>query len=765
VNAERRILRRVLVIGLLLVSPAGCSKPSADQLFAKGNEYFKDGLVAEAIVQYRLAVQADPKRGDVRAKLSEAHLKNRDGSAALKEAVTAADLLPNDAAAQIRAGNLLLMARSFQDAKGRGEMALALDAKNVEALVLVGNALAGLKDLDGAITEYQEALALNPSADQVYVNIGAIQYTRGQTKEAEATFRKAVEVAPNSVAARMALASFLWASSQLQDAEKVLKEALVLDPGNLTANRALGAFYMATGRAAEAESYFKTIANATKTEAAQISLADYYLAVRRPDEAKAILTPLTQSKESFGPASLRLAAIEAEKNNRAAATTIVDAVLARTPKYGPARVFKMRLLVVDNKLDEALAAANALIKDEPNSSGAAEAYSVIGGIDASRDRTDEALKAYAESLRIQPQAIGTALALAQLNLRAGNPDKAETFAQQVLAVRPKDLAARAMLVRADVMRNNLTRAADSLASLEKDYPNTVPVLNLLAVRDLAAGQLEKARAAFSKAATLAPDSLEALDGLVILDLRSGRKQEVIERVEGALKRMPPTADLFVIAAKAHAGAGNLARSEELLKQAIEREPARLAAYGLLGQLYIRQQRLPEARDQFRAILARNPRSVPANTMLGMLLEAQPDLAAAEEQYQKTLEVDPTAAVAANNLAWIYVASNRNLDQALQLAQTALKTLPEEPHVNDTIGWIYYRKGLFGPAVRHLELSVKRDPSDPSSHYHLGMAYAQAGDRVKARTALEKALSMSSTFDGAAEAKKALADLPRRNNEP
>ena len=93
----------------------------------------------------------------------------------------------------------------------------------------------------------------------------------------------------------------------------------------------------------------------------------------------------------------------------------------------------------------------------------------------------------------------------------------------------------------------------------------------------------------------------------------------------------------------------------------------------------------------------------------MILEAQRDFAAAEAQYQKTMGLDADAAVAANNLAWLYVTSNRNLDQALQLAQTSAKTLGEVPQVNDTLGWIYYKKGMFQPAVQHLEKSIQKDP--------------------------------------------------------
>ena len=119
---------------------------------------------------------------------------------------------------------------------------------------------------------------------------------------------------------------------------------------------------------------------------------------------------------------------------------------------------------------------------------------------------------------------------------------------------------------------------------------------------------------------------------------------------------------------------------------------------------------------------------------------------------------PEAPVAANNLAWIYVSSGKNLTDALQLARTAHKSLPNEPNVNDTLGWIYYHEKRFVDAIRHLETSVKAGTNDPSIHYHLGMAYADFGESEKARQALTRAVASNIEFDGKPEARKALAAL-------
>ena len=211
----------------------------------------------------------------------------------------------------------------------------------------------------------------------------------------------------------------------------------------------------------------------------------------------------------------------------------------------------------------------------------------------------------------------------------------------------------------------------------------------------------------------------------------------------------------MLAARTYSAAGKNEAVETFLKQAIELDPDRLQAYTLLGQFYGRQNRLMEAIVQFRDVLARNPKSVGAATMVGMLLEAQGHLEDAEREYGQVLSVDPRAAVASNNLAWLYVDSNRKLDEALQLARTAQQLLPDEPNVNDTLGWIYYRKNMAAQAVGYLETAARRAPGEPVHQYHLGMAYVQTGDWTKARDALKRAFALKPDFDGASDAKKAL----------
>lgn len=53
-------------------------------------------------------------------------------------------------------------------------------------------------------------------------------------------------------------------------------------------------------------------------------------------------------------------------------------------------------------------------------------------------------------------------------------------------------------------------------------------------------------------------------------------------------------------------------------------------------------------------------------------------------------------------------------------------------MDDTIGWIMYRKGLYSSAVKYLE-SAAQGQNDPVIRYHLGMAYLKIGDKRGAPT--------------------------------
>ncbi len=161
-------------------------------------------------------------------------------SRALGEYVRAADLLPDDRALQVTAGNYLLSARRFDEAKARAELVLAQEPKHVEAQVLLGNSLAGLRNIDQAISEIEEAIKIDPLRGATYANLGLLEMERGKADAAERAFKRSVELEPKWVPGHLALANHYWATGKTAEAEAWLRTALDLEPANPVTNRAHG---------------------------------------------------------------------------------------------------------------------------------------------------------------------------------------------------------------------------------------------------------------------------------------------------------------------------------------------------------------------------------------------------------------------------------------------------------------------------------------------------------------------------------------------
>src|SRR5215203_3773811 len=200
-----------LVLASALLS--SCNNLEAEKLqhVKRGDEYAKEKRDEFAVVEYASAVKLDPKYGEARLKLAETYERMNNLQAAFPEFVRAADALPDNRDAQLKATELLLLARRFDDAKSRAASLLEKNPKDIDAMLLRANAMAGLRDPKGAIAEIEEAIKISPDNSRAFINLGAVRTQGGDVKQAEAAFRQAVALDLSSVNAKLALANFLWA--------------------------------------------------------------------------------------------------------------------------------------------------------------------------------------------------------------------------------------------------------------------------------------------------------------------------------------------------------------------------------------------------------------------------------------------------------------------------------------------------------------------------------------------------------------------------
>ena len=222
----------------------------------------------------------------------------------------------------------------------------------------------------------------------------------------------------------------------------------------------------------------------------------------------------------------------------------------------------------------------------------------------------------------------------------------------------------------------------------------------------------------------------------------------LDRLKEIAAAHPNSAPIQQLLGQWYARAGNLAESQKAFEKAKAADPNFVAADLSLVEVDLREGRNAAARQKLTSVLAAAPTNVPALLLAARADDAAGDHAAAVARYRAVLGVDGANLVALNNLA--YMLATDNPDEALKFAQQAAERAPESPYVQDTLGWVYYRKGLYTMAVRCLQTAVDKEAT-PRRQFHLGMSYLKAGDQINGqkivRLALQKDPNLAKTEQG------------------
>ncbi len=752
---------RSLAVVCLMILAVGGASCSADPETAKrryldeGNSYMASKKYPEAIISYRNAVEVDERFGEGRLKLAQAYLAAGDSRNARREAVRAADLMPEDVEAQLTAGVILQLASQHPEARARALAVLTKEPNNARALVLLGNALAGLKDLDAAVEQIESAIEEAPEVVLSYANLGALQIARGDREAAEDAFRRAVEAAPQSFQAHGSLANFLWAVGELTEAEAEFKAALALEPASSAVNRTLAAFYTSQNRAGEAEPYLKSFAQQSGTTEAKLLLADHYVRVRKVSEATGILSSLTEEQNGFVQATLRLAALDFIEGRRPAAYKRLDEVLQREPRNESALEARARFQLVERKNQDALTTTRSLVEINPRSARGQYARGLA--LEATGS-IDEAVKAYQAALSAAPTSVPVQAKLAELYLAQRNFRDALQFSQQVVKARPQSAPAHLLYARALLQSGDFPNAERELLALAKAAPSSAEVHTWMGMLYEAKRDVGGARRSFERALELQPESDIALAGLASADLAEKKPAAALARIEAQLAKKPNDTTLVMMSGMAYMAVRDLPKAEAAYRRLLELDANQMDAYSRLGAIYLAQNRLNEAIANFEVMAKRPGAAASAETMIGTILLQQNKVTEARAHFERAVQLNPRAAVAANNLAWDYSNNGGNLEAALQLAQLAKAEIPDNSSITDTLGWVYYQKGLASLAVTTLKEAVAQNASNPNIHYHLGLAYLKNGNKVEARSALQHVLKLNPAFPAADDVRRALASI-------
>ena len=219
----------------------------------KGFELMDNGQMAEAVQEWRKAIQMDPNDADWHYNLAEALNHYGHDSEAVAEFRVACDLDPNKPAWFAHLADSLSHSGDFDGAVSNYRRSLSLDPSNAAIEADLGVSL--FKDSQGqeGLEHLQKAVEMVPGSAQNHNYLATALATIGRLDEAIAEAQKAVALAPSSADYRYNLGFALELRGDIAGAVQAFQKSVDLSDGK--DDRCLAALadsYAMTGKFSEA---------------------------------------------------------------------------------------------------------------------------------------------------------------------------------------------------------------------------------------------------------------------------------------------------------------------------------------------------------------------------------------------------------------------------------------------------------------------------------------------------------------------------------
>jgi tetratricopeptide (TPR) repeat protein len=422
-----------------------------------------------------------------------------------------------------------------------------------------------------------------------------------------------------------------------------------------------------------------------------------------------------------------MSALLANDNNIDKARATVAKVLERSPNRV---VMLTHLQHLFGKFPDKAAVLEATRRVTQPYSEMPEAHYAVGVAALVADKPAIASDEADAALELRPGWEQAAILKAQV-LRKVAPGKVVGFYEEFVAAHPRAMEVRMQLGRELASDRKLAEARAQFREAEKVDPKDAQAAYAVGLLSLQLEDYVDAQSAFTRALKLGyRDSAGVYLGLGQAAEGQKRYEEAIgwyERVESG-DRLRAQLKVATLISRQQ----GLAAGREYLRRI---EPN--SGEDQIQVIQVEAQLLRDAKawkDTYemlsRAVLE-YPESYELLYDRAMAAERVDRIDVLENDLRRVIKMKPDYAHAYNALGYTLAEKTQRLAEAKELIEKAYKLAPDDPFILDSLGWVHFRLGNEGEALKHLQAAYVARP-DPEIAAHLGEVLWKAGQRDEAQ---------------------------------
>lgn len=761
----RTLLGRVAVLlALIPLFFMGCSRdPNVrkQKHFESGLHYIEKGKVDEAIIEFRNAVEIDPAYGEAHYHLGLVYLKRAQWPRASQELARAIELQPENYSARVELARLLI-AGSARQAQEQIDWLLKQRPNDAQTHILNADLLAAQGRFLAALQEAQTATVLDAAYADAYLKLALMQLRCDQAEAAEPNFKKAIELAPKAVAPRLMLANYYRARGRFSEAESQLRESLAMDPASPEPTAALARVYLAEGKREIAENLLiQAKRNFTDNSAGYRLLGDFYLGTGDLEKATTEYRSLYENHPKDLQVKKNYADLLLHTNRFDDARKIDAEILKADPNDSDGLIYRGQLQLRDGDANGAITLFQTVLKNDPKN---ALAHYHLGVAFQKSGNLESAESELRDAIELRPDLVDAQRELAILSMRRGDMTTLNRTSSQIINLLPSSPDGYALRAVSEINSKQFTAADEDARKAIDVAPESAAGYLQLGNLNFTQKHFSESESAYRQALDRDAKSNDALRGLMNTFVARNQPEAAVSAAKAQIAKVPDSSGFYdLLGTLLFQQMKDLSAARTAFEKSVALDRNNTDAFLKLGQVEEATGQTDEAIRTYQQGAKDNPQEATFHIFLGQIFQLRQDWVNAEHSYNRALAIRRDDPVAGCNLAYVTTQMGGDLDVALSLAQSARSKLPQSPEAADTLGWIYYQKGAYRPAVSALQAAVAlvqqiKSQDNPRFHYHLGMAYAKTGETSQARVQFQKILKMNPDAGDAAEAKKQLTQL-------
>lgn len=747
---SRKLLLFLPLIVLAAVSCTRNPKARAQHYLDTGNKFFAKGKYKEASIMYRSALKQDMRFGEVYYRLGLTDLKLAAYGDAVRMLIRAVELEPNNADAAAKLANLYILAalqeaqhsaELLSSAKDMAEKLVTSDARSFEGHRLLGQIALIQKDVPAAIKELGTANDVSPLQPDVVLSYLQALAAGKRFPEGERLAYALIDKEKSYSPIYDYLYYFYIQQNRHEDAERLLKLKTANNPQNAAYLLQLAGHYYVSRHRPEMDAVIQRLSNEKEFPEGHLLAGDFFLfRLREFDHAEDQYQAATKAfPKDKALHQKRLVELYASTNRPRNANDLLAAMLKENPKDADAISMRAALMLTTGDIQQINSATSdlqALVTKSPSNHllrfNLARALVAKGDLEQARLQLEEAIK-------LRPDFVVARELLTRVHISRGDSGAALKAADDLIAIDPNNLQAHLARSSGLLGLGEHDKARDELKLIVRAYPQNVDARFQVGYLAWEEKDYKQAEQVFTDLYKANPKDPRSIVGVVETMASEKRMDRAIDTMNQAVQAEPERRDLKLFLANLLVRDEKYDQAIQLYQMLLANDPKSADLLLRLAETYRRKGDLTLAMDAFRRCSLAAPNDPTPLLQLGLLMEGTGRREQAQPIYEQILKIKPDHPVALNNLAYIKADQGVDLDQALTMAQRARQQQPSSLDFADTLGWIYIKKNLPEEAVNIFTDLVSRAPSNPTFHYHYGMALRQKGDKSSARRELDMAI--------------------------